>query len=533
MNTINVSMRVLSARIRSCGAVPAVLDTYVNDRDRERINNVKKFNPQEDKYDDDVLYICDLKDIIGKNPFTLPANIFCYAPNGWADFEPGDFHNIIISNAEYTPEQITECSLNIDQVLRRHIYSSDILEALYAGTSEDICRVGSNLSGNPVVLISNDDRVIASCTMDTDNVKIMEIADPGSQYFESKNFNLTDSSKKDGVKTLPDTDIRYCSYTVTMSDLVIATLLILEDKVKIQPKDQAILENLGRAYKIMQFGTGNQSNSARLVYEYSFLRLLTDPITPSSSLTESRFEILGYRYKNCLRIVVVDSIEKIEITDVKNYINSTAEQLRRIIGRDGLCTPVKDYVAILINVDTDEEDRNVQKKIKKFCVMNKLRAGISMQFAEGLDMRKCHRQALDALAMGAMVIPSDNMAYFDKLRIYRMISGSRRNMEYSELIPECLRKLILYDRENNTTFVETLEYYIFAVKNSKKAAEMLHIHRNTLLYRLDKIYEIMGEDLEDGNLFIELGIAYKALEFMAAREGRKLCFTPIHIEEEE
>ena len=165
--------------------------------------------------------------------------------------------------------------------------------------------------------------------------------------------------------------------------------------------------------------------------------------------------------------------------------------------------------------------------------MNKLRAGISMQFNDGLDMRKCHRQALDALAMGAMVTPSDNMAYFDKLRIYRMISGSRRNMEYTELVPECLRKLIMYDRENNTTFVETLEYYIFAVKNSKKAAEMLHIHRNTLLYRLDKIYEIMGEDLEDGNLFIELGIAYKALEYMAAREGRKLCFTPIHIEEEE
>ncbi|MBQ9814672.1 MAG: helix-turn-helix domain-containing protein [Lachnospiraceae bacterium] len=533
MNKINISMRVLSARIRSYGAVPAVLDTYINDRDLERINDVKIFNPQDNNYDDHVLYICNQSDILGKNPADLPANLFCYAPNGWPDLDADAFRNIIISNAKYTPEQITDCALNLEQVINRHIYSSDILEALYAGTNEAICRVGSDLSGNPVVLLSNDDHVIASCNMDTDNVKILELTDTGSQYYESKSFNLTDSSKKDAVKTLPDSDIRYCSYTVTASDLIIATLIILEDKVKIQPMDQAILENLGRAYKIMQFGTGNQSNSARLVYEYSFLRLLTDPITPSSSLTENRFEIIGYRYKNYLRVAVVDSIEKIEITDVKNYVNSTAEQLRHIVGRDGLCTPVKDYVAVLINVDSEEEDRTVLNKIKKFCVMNKLRAGISMQFNDGLDMRKCHRQALDALAMGAMVTPSDNMAYFDKLRIYRMISGSRRNMEYSELVPECLRKLIMYDRENNTTFVETLEYYIFAVKNSKKAAEMLHIHRNTLLYRLDKIYEIMGEDLEDGNLFIELGIAYKALEYMAAHEGRKLCFTPIHTEEEE
>lgn len=71
-----------------------------------------------------------------------------------------------------------------------------------------------------------------------------------------------------------------------------------------------------------------------------------------------------------------------------------------------------------------------------------------------------------------------------------------------------IRTLADYDNKNNTDLVSTLEVYFQCKSNMSEAAKNLYIHRNTLLYRLDKIKEILNTDLESGeeNLELQLGI---------------------------
>ena len=532
MEKIDASLRAVSARLKNFGNLPAEFRLYITDRSKERINDIKEYS-SEGPFADTTLYVCKLEDIYGKKKKDLPANLFCYTLGDFPKPDEVDYCNILFCDQPYSTEEILSCTFNSERIFSKNAYSNRILEALYAGSTNELCRVGNEILGNPVVIIGNDNRLIAGNYQDSDSDQINKIIDADSLFFARINFDLMEKNLIGDIKQLPEVSINYCCKKVTVNDLVVAYIVVLEDKVKIAPSDIMILDDLVKAYRVMLFGNEIQTNSTRLVYEYALLRMLTDTISQNSKASERYFEILGYKFKSHLRIIAIDSIKKLENTEVKDFMSATAEQLRQIVGKDGLCTPIRDYVVIFINTETEDNVQHILSEIQKFCIINNMRAGISSAFYKAEDIRRCHRQALDAMAMGTTITPEKTMEYYDKLRIYRMIASSGRSFEASDLIPDCLKKLINYDRKNNTTLVETLEYYIYAVKNSKKAAEMLHIHRNTLLYRLEKIYEIMGENLEEGNLFIELGIAYKVMEFISKQDGRKLCFTPIHLEDEE
>ena len=74
------------------------------------------------------------------------------------------------------------------------------------------------------------------------------------------------------------------------------------------------------------------------------------------------------------------------------------------------------------------------------------------------------------------------------------------------------RKLIepleTHDRERNGDLVRTLEVFFAANANASEAADRLFLHRNSLLYRLERIQELTGLDLKDhrARLALQLGL---------------------------
>lgn len=54
-----------------------------------------------------------------------------------------------------------------------------------------------------------------------------------------------------------------------------------------------------------------------------------------------------------------------------------------------------------------------------------------------------------------------------------------------------------HDREHKSDFVKTIAVYLSLSGNLKESAAFLHIHTNTLMYRLNRIAEITGRSLKD------------------------------------
>lgn len=79
-----------------------------------------------------------------------------------------------------------------------------------------------------------------------------------------------------------------------------------------------------------------------------------------------------------------------------------------------------------------------------------------------------------------------------------------------DLVPfaALVEPLAAYDRERRSGLVRTLTVYFAAGANASEAADRLFLHRNSLLYRLERIQNLTGLDLkdEDARLALKLGL---------------------------
>ena len=77
--------------------------------------------------------------------------------------------------------------------------------------------------------------------------------------------------------------------------------------------------------------------------------------------------------------------------------------------------------------------------------------------------------------------------------------------------------LVNYDRERGSGLVRTLSVYFETGTNASEAADRLFLHRNSLLYRLERIQALTGLDLRESEsmLILQLGL-------LALRRGERV-----------
>jgi PucR family transcriptional regulator, purine catabolism regulatory protein len=122
-------------------------------------------------------------------------------------------------------------------------------------------------------------------------------------------------------------------------------------------------------------------------------------------------------------------------------------------------------------------------------------------------IRRSHAEARQALLLGRRMHGPGHVTLFGDLGVYRLIFAAESLPELSDLYAQSLGALLAYDRENNADLVSTLDAFFAANGSPKEAAERLGVHRNTVLYRLDRIRDITGYDLDDAGLRMRLQLA--------------------------
>lgn len=77
-----------------------------------------------------------------------------------------------------------------------------------------------------------------------------------------------------------------------------------------------------------------------------------------------------------------------------------------------------------------------------------------------------------------------------------------------EPLPDSLKQLSMLEREDHEEALRTLNAYFSHPGNASEAARELHIHPNTFRYRIAKVADLLGMDLEDRDtrLLIELDL---------------------------
>jgi DNA-binding PucR family transcriptional regulator len=110
-------------------------------------------------------------------------------------------------------------------------------------------------------------------------------------------------------------------------------------------------------------------------------------------------------------------------------------------------------------------------------------------------------------------LTDQKVATFDQLRAHALLLNLQQASSLRCLLEAgkvaALQRL---DRRHGTTYVQTLTAYLDWFGDLNAAAESIHIHRNTLRYRLRKLCELVALDLTDSTERLVCHLELRLLE---------------------
>ena len=122
-----------------------------------------------------------------------------------------------------------------------------------------------------------------------------------------------------------------------------------------------------------------------------------------------------------------------------------------------------------------------------------------------------YREAIWALPLPSVI----KKLKFYIAKVSLLLQFCRRDrMEAQKIVKQVLGKLLEYDKDHNSQFAITLYFYLSENRSWKNAAEILHIHKQTLVYRINRVEEITGFRLDNITHIAELWLALRAAEML-------------------
>jgi purine catabolism regulator len=122
-------------------------------------------------------------------------------------------------------------------------------------------------------------------------------------------------------------------------------------------------------------------------------------------------------------------------------------------------------------------------------------------------LRTASREAERAASLSQQLFGVGRLTHFADLGLYRLLYRLHGTPEAEEFQREVLGELEAYDRQHGAELISTLDAYFAAGSSPKETASRLYLHRNTVLYRLQRIADISGHRLEDPRTCLQLQLA--------------------------
>ena len=147
--------------------------------------------------------------------------------------------------------------------------------------------------------------------------------------------------------------------------------------------------------------------------------------------------------------------------------------------------------------------------------------GIGRPTSAGASLAAAHREAEEALGIGIKINGPSSTTYFGDLGIVRLLAQIDRLSELEGFHEEMLGKLEAHDLKSGGELLKTLEVLFQCHGNLTRAAEQLSLHRNSLLYRMERIHEISGLDLDSSETRLSMQVALKIRQLLEAQRSRR------------
>ena len=158
-------------------------------------------------------------------------------------------------------------------------------------------------------------------------------------------------------------------------------------------------------------------------------------------------------------------------------------------------------------------DHTFIKRIASFLAEHRLVSGISDSFNAFYEIPNRYKQAL----LTAKLAMKEDEIYLGEYRNYAPMHLFLALLETDS--PEIythpvLERILQYDHLHKTEYYKTLRTYCLTMQNKESTSVQLSIHRNTLLYRLNRISDLFDVSYEAEQTALHLLVSFLLLDTM-------------------
>lgn len=141
--------------------------------------------------------------------------------------------------------------------------------------------------------------------------------------------------------------------------------------------------------------------------------------------------------------------------------------------------------------------------------------GVSKPNMEFLEMQKAYNQALEAIKISEGLKQNKLISYFEDLTIYHLFDSGISHQALKDFYDSTsVAKLSKYDKDNNTNLIQTLEQYFLCNGNVSFASKTMFLHRNSFIYRIEKIKSILDSELDNYEQLFEIQVALHIMKIL-------------------
>lgn len=168
----------------------------------------------------------------------------------------------------------------------------------------------------------------------------------------------------------------------------------------------------------------------------------------------------------------------------------------------------KGIVAVIPLKEDAESESELLQTLKNICQSEHIRIGISNSFRSIENFVSYYEQAHAAFELGQKLKTEEVVCRYQDYQIFDLFSEVKNPDKLGRYCHPALTTLRLYDHKNGSELYKTLCVFIDKGCNIKFTSESLYIHRNSLVYRLNRIIGLCQIDFTDTNTVFLLRLSF-------------------------
>ena len=167
-------------------------------------------------------------------------------------------------------------------------------------------------------------------------------------------------------------------------------------------------------------------------------------------------------------------------------------------------------IAVILNLTyAKRKNFDYQQQLSDIFSYLNIRVGVSDIFTSLLSLRSYYKEANIAIHYAISHEKNNIFSPFSYWRCTYALDHCCGEFEPEILYTSGFKRLLDYDRTASVSYIETLEVYLEENLNAASTARRLFIHRNSLISRLERLKEILNEDLENPDIQFYLNLCLR------------------------